>query len=367
MNFSRLIPALDPAPLPGPPWLFHLLWLITFAAHLLCVNAVLGGSFLGLIALLQKDLPGRRETTGFFVTLNGWAISFAVTMGIAPLLFIQVLLGPFFYSATILLAWAWLGLLALLTVAYYLNYWAKSRLYKGQDIRFVLGVQVILFLVIAGIQVAVNLTHLQPEGWSRVSAHPWSVLLDPAFFPRYLHFVLAATAVSGVILAFWSVRDATGAGDRALAEAKARFGVRAALIATILQVAAGFALLLTLPRGVMLSLVRGGGLTWLLLGVLAGIGTLVALGLAWEPLARPRLTRHIAALITGAMVFMIITRHQVRGLYLASTRGAEKPKVATQWDVLLLFLALLVVAIAVTAYAMVRSRRDRVDPGEPAA
>ena len=43
--------------------------------------------------------------------VNSWAISFAITFGIAPLLFIQVLFGRFFYTATVLVAWAWLGML----------------------------------------------------------------------------------------------------------------------------------------------------------------------------------------------------------------------------------------------------------------
>ena len=49
---TSLIPALDPAPLPGPPWLFHLLWVLTFVIHLLFVNMVLGGSLLAAALLV---------------------------------------------------------------------------------------------------------------------------------------------------------------------------------------------------------------------------------------------------------------------------------------------------------------------------
>ncbi len=54
---NSLIPALDPAPLPGPPWLFHVLWVLTFLIHLLFVNTVLGGSLLAALA----GLAGVRE------------------------------------------------------------------------------------------------------------------------------------------------------------------------------------------------------------------------------------------------------------------------------------------------------------------
>ena len=46
---ANLIPALDPAALPGPPWLFHVLWVITFLIHLVFVNMVMGGSVLAAL------------------------------------------------------------------------------------------------------------------------------------------------------------------------------------------------------------------------------------------------------------------------------------------------------------------------------
>ncbi len=196
---SDLIPALDPAPLPGPPWLFHVLWVVTFLIHLLLVNAVLGGSLLAALAGGSK--PGRRETAVFFVEVNSWAISFAITFGIAPLLFIQVLLGRFFYTATILLAWAWLGMLGLLTVAYYLNYLAKFRLRAGRHAGIILILEALCFLAIAAIQVTVNLLHLQPDRWEKVAEGASAALADPTFLPRFLHFVLAALAMAGVLVA----------------------------------------------------------------------------------------------------------------------------------------------------------------------
>ncbi len=56
---TLLLPALDPMPIPGPPWLFHALWLVTFAVHVVGVNVVLGSSILGTIASLDPDRPIR--------------------------------------------------------------------------------------------------------------------------------------------------------------------------------------------------------------------------------------------------------------------------------------------------------------------
>src|SRR5512135_480136 len=97
---TSLIPALDPAPLPGPPWLFQVLWVLTFLIHILLVNTVLGGSLLAALAGLSG--AARREVQTLVTAVNSWTIALAVTFAIAPLLFIQVVLGRFFYTATVL-------------------------------------------------------------------------------------------------------------------------------------------------------------------------------------------------------------------------------------------------------------------------
>jgi hypothetical protein len=364
---ENLIPALDPAPLPGPPWLFHLLWLVTFTVHLLFVNTVLGGTLLA--ALYPATRKGGREARTLFVEVNSWTISLAVTFGIAPLLFMQVLLGRFFYSATILVAWAWLGLLGLLMVGYYLNYVAKFRLRAGRDAGLAIWLAAVCFLGIAVIQVVISLLHMQPGRWTEVAANGWAALADPTFVPRLLHFVLAAVSMAGALLAWVAVRRAGKGGDPESNGAMARYGIRAALIATVLQLADGFWLLLALPEGVLRSFMRGGAPTMvpLTLGILAGLGLLVLLAQTHDPLAQPKRVRRVAELLVGTIVLMIVTRHQVRDLYLAAHRAGEQVVVATQWGALALFLVVFVVCVGLTVYAVVRALKDRPAPGEQTA
>ena len=364
---ENLIPALDPAPLPGPPWLFHLLWLVTFTVHLLFVNTVLGGTLLA--ALYPAARKGGRETRTLLVEVNSWTISLAVTFGIAPLLFMQVILGRFFYSATILVAWAWLGLLGLLMVGYYLNYVAKFRLRAGRDAGLAIWLAAVCFLGIAVIQVVISLLHMQPDRWAAVAASGWAALADPTFVPRLLHFVLAALSMAGALLAWVAVRRAGRGGDAETNRAMAGFGIRAALIATVLQLADGFWLLLALPEGVLRAFMRGGAATMvpLTLGILAGLGLLVLLAQIHDPLAQPTRVRRVAELLVGTIVLMIVTRHQVRDLYLAAHRTGEQVVVATQWGALALFLVVFLLCVGLTIYAVVRALRDRPAPGEQAA
>ena len=72
------------------------------------VNVVLGSSILGTIASFDPDRTFGRGVARFFAEVNTWAIALTITFGIAPLLFLQVLHGRLFYSATVILAPAWL-------------------------------------------------------------------------------------------------------------------------------------------------------------------------------------------------------------------------------------------------------------------
>jgi len=307
----------------------------------------------------------------WFASVNTWAIPFAITFAIAPLLFIQLIYGRYFYSAAILLAGAWLTLLGLLTGAYYLNYLVKRRLQAGGAPFGLVLLQALLFLAIAGIQVAVSLLHQRPDRWGAVSDHAWSVLGDPAFVPRFLHFVFAAVAMSGALFAWWKVRGAgpvpASAGGKIPAEA--RFGIQAALGATALQLPVGFWLLFALPRAVLLGFMKGGPKTMmpLTLGILAGVGAIVVLALCLSPLAKPRLVRHALELIFGAAVLMVITRHQLREVYLSLVSQGDSLAVKSQWEVIGLFLFCFLTVVALTAMVLRRAARDRPGPGEDAA
>ncbi len=364
---TSLIPALDPAPLPGPPWLFQVLWVLTFFIHLLFVNTVLGGTLLAAAAGAAGR--GSREVRTLFVEVNSWVIALAVTFGIAPLLFIQVVLGRFFYSATILVGWAWFGVLILLTIGYYLNYVAKFRLRAGKDAGAVVAIEALCFVAIAAIQVTVNLLHLQPGRWEAVADRPWAALADPTFVPRFLHFVLAAVAMAGALAAFVAVRRAARGGDAAALQGMARFGVKAALVATLLQLVDGFWLLLALPEDVLKAFMRGGAATMapLGIGILAGVLLLVVLAQISDPLVQATKVRRVAELIVGAVIFMVVTRHELRDFDLNRARSGEQVTVVPQWGPLALFLGVFVLCVGLTVYALVRAAKDRPAAGEDAA
>jgi cytochrome bd-type quinol oxidase subunit 1 len=202
-----------------------------------------------------------------------------------------------------------------------------------------------------------------------VADQVWVALSDPTFVPRFLHFVLAAVAMAGALLAWVAVRRATKGGATEALSGMARFGVRAALVATLIQLVDGFWLLLALPEDVLKAFMRGGPATMgpLTLGILAGVLLLVVLAQIADPLATPTKVRRVAELILATVVFMVLTRHQLRTIYLAPARASEQLTVATQWGALALFLVVFVVCVALAAYALVKAAKDRPRAGEDAA
>jgi hypothetical protein len=364
MNIE-LIPALDAAGLPGPPWLFHILLVFTFFLHLVFMNLTLGGTLMAVVANLRgKGRQGDADAVlaKRLMAVNTYAISLAITTGVAPLLFVQVLYQQFFYAGTILLGWIWFGMLVLLMIGYYAAYLHKR--FRGGW----LGVSALMFFAIAMIHVAVHLVHVQPAKWSTFDADAFSVLGDPTYWPRLLHFVLAAVSFAGLVAAWWAVRQARSGVDVELNSTIATRAWRWALWATVLQVVDGFILLGVLPNPVLLGVMRGGLATLapLTLGILLAIGLLVMLARGSNPVDQPGLVSGTLATLVLAIAVMSITRHQVRVLYLDPYTSQFQATIVSQWGNFVLFSVVLVAGLA-TVFWMVRRVVTSPAEGDEAA
>ncbi len=369
----NLVPGVDPMPLPAPAWLFHVLLVFTFFLHALFMNLTLGGTILAAVGriLAGGDADDHRGVLADrLVAINTYGISLTITTGVAPLLFIQTLYQQYFYSATILIGWIWLGFLVMLMVGYYAVYLYKfgGAPGRGHGGGGWLVTAALMFLLIAMVHVAVNLIHAQPEKWAALADNPWRILADPAYFPRLLHFVLAGIGFSGLVVAWWAVRRARQGHEVELNTRIARFGWRWALWTTIAQVLDGFVLLFVLPREVLLGLMRGGGGTLVPLGagVALGIGLLMMLSRVAEPTEKPRLVSATLGTMLLTIGFMSITRHQVRALYLEPVTSRFELASAPQWGNFVLFAVLLAAGLGVVAY-MVRAVLRNPATGSEAA
>lgn len=315
------IPEADPLPLPAPPPLLWALLLLTFLIHVLAMNFVLGGSILLVVARWRHALESSQAVEAFRKALPA-AVAAAITFGVAPLLFLQTLYGPVFFSSAVLMAWLWLAIVPLVMLAYYGAYYGSFR---GLRTWVSAGVALLL-MAVAFIQTTNMSLMLRPEKFLPLyveSARGLHLNLgDPTFFPRYLHMLLGALAVAGFAAFFY--------GRRSGNEWAERFGTRWFVTATLLNVVTGLWWMLALPHEVMMQT-----MLWI------GVGT-AAMVIA--------LLRRSAWALVITLAAMILARDAVRQAVLDLAGFRVATNVAPQWDVFAIFAVLLVAALATTAW-----------------
>ncbi len=363
-----MMPLSDPAPgipapgaFTGPEWLVHGVWQLTLFIHVALVGLVLGGALLGAIAgfvPVAGSAQDRRTIARFFVRVNTWALPLGVTFAVAPLIFVQLALGHFFYTAAVLLAPFWIGLLGILALVYAAQITARRALAESPAprVRAALLVQAVAAAAIAAIQVSMGLLHREPGLWAAAVDHRAALLTAPGWAPRLLHALFAAVAVAGAALAFASRRMTVEAGTR---RSIARFGFAAVLAAIAAQLATGLWLLLALPRPSLVAVMRAGPaiLVPLVFGLLLTFGALaiVAVALVAGPEARPRAARTTLEHVGATLALMVVLRHGMRLLLLRPFRDGE-PGWEADGSALVFLLALA--SVAAGGILLVRRRAD---------
>ena len=347
----ELIPTLDPIPLPAPYWVFKLLLIVTFALHILAMNFLLGGM---VLALASRWSGARERANRLFsdvATKLPVLLPATVTLGVASLLFLQVIYGQFFYTSSVLIAWPWFLVLVMLTVAYYGLYYVSARNHRQAGSgRWVLLASFLLIAVI-GFLFSTNLTLSQtPAAWTgKYFADPsgWNLnLSDPTLVPRYLHFFTAAVAVGGLLLMLiaWLQWN----NDAEYRRYIFRFGGKAFEYATMAQVGVGFWFLVSLPRA-QRTLFLGDNSAATLLLVIGIAGAVAAIMVVARALRQDeyRLGALGGTGITAAVVVvMAVMRDILRDDYLKPYFHPERFVVQTQWTVLPPFLAVFLAGVA---------------------
>jgi hypothetical protein len=356
------IPQPDPVPLPAPAWLLWALLLLTFYLHLIPMNLVLGGSILGAIARVRArrgDRPHDAALAHMVVKAMPVLISAAVSLGVAALLFLQVLYGRLFFPSAIVMGWWWLAVIGLLILAYYGAYLLAFREGRfggaGTPLAWVIAAVVGLIALIYGNNMTMMLK--PQELVSRYLSDGGGVqlnLLDPTLFPRHLHMLLGAIAVSGLAVA--------GAGvirrrhDPAFATWAVGYGAIVCGLATCVNIFAGLWWLAALPREVLLQFMRGGmGVVGVLLaGIALTLASAAHLMLAAGG-KKPGINVSVSvSAMLGGLAMMLLTRDAVRSASLGVAGFQPVQWIAPQWGPIAIFGVLLVGAV-VTIWWMVRA------------
>lgn len=98
-----------------------MLLVLTWGLHILAVHVMLGSTVLSVIGSFCRSPHWRRLSAAMLDTAKV-AISIAIVVGVAPLLFVQVIYDPFWYVSNVLSArWA-IAFIFILLAAYWLLY-----------------------------------------------------------------------------------------------------------------------------------------------------------------------------------------------------------------------------------------------------
>lgn len=210
---------------PAPTAFYLTLYVLTLVIHVVTMNYVLAGS--AWLAAMRCRPRLDADADPAVRLLSDWMplmLSAAITAGIAPLLFIQILYRTQFYTANLLLFHRWMAILPVLIVVFYLLYLIRkpATLAGRPGLRRWLTVAVFLGFGFIGWSWTENhLLSLQSqEVWSAEFVRSGLVYWTAELPPRLATWFCGSFPVLAVWL-LWQFRW-TGVTDDAPDEAAAR-------------------------------------------------------------------------------------------------------------------------------------------------
>ncbi|RMD83781.1 MAG: hypothetical protein D6815_05700 [Candidatus Dadabacteria bacterium] len=321
--------------LSAPLWLITVLHVATLTLHFAAMNFLFGG----LLVVLAGPFEGRwrHPVAARYVRLLPSAMAATITLGVAPLLFTQLVYHRQVYAAAIVSAWFWLGILGLAVVAYYLLYGASFAPAASPRRLRLLALAAVALLAISFLYSSVFSLAERPHVIRELYAATQSGwVLNPHlsdYLFRWLHMVLGAVAVGGFCVGL------IGRDDEQAFQVGRRFftyGVVAASVAGLFYVG-------TLGDEIA-PFMRGWGIRAVTIGLLLTLASL------WLFARRRFLAASLA--LGGSLASMVAARHILRLLRLGPVPSPAVEHVEPQWGIFAVFLVCFVLMLAALAYML---------------
>ncbi len=256
MNAEMLLALRDPAGIPSHPIVFLLLGVLTFALHVAAVQVMLGAGALVLRGAFSANTQWKRLAASMLNTAK-IAVSVAIVIGVAPLLFVQVVYDPFWYTSNVLSARWVIGFIVILIAGYmamYGFYWRNPNLAAEKaKSGWMMVLSLALLLLVGFIMHVLSYQMLWPEQWAdwyapqgRIDAsgsglHAYSAA-------RFGFFIALAAPVTGAwLLAVRRYLQGADERDAGYLAFLARQAHRLMRVGGVLALAVGALWLATLP------------------------------------------------------------------------------------------------------------------------
>lgn len=256
MDINALIPSAFA--IPQDFYVFRILVVLTFFIHILFVNLLIGSSLITLfinIANRLSNVSYQKDTAKDLSEKLPFILAFTVNFGVAPYLFLQVILGSYIYTSSILIGAYWLSVIVSIMVAYSLLYLYKSKFDTFTTRKKLLISSVFCSLLIYTAFIFsgnVNLM-LEPEKWVIFFKNPHGTffdLLNPMLYMKMFHILNGTIAIAGLYIALiWFLKNKDGEHKE-----KVDFGLRIFTFATLVQIISGISLYYSIPDFVLKNL-----------------------------------------------------------------------------------------------------------------
>lgn len=353
---------------PAATAFYLTLYVLTLVIHVVFMNYVVAGTaYLAWRSWRGPAAGGNGDPIA--EVLRDWmpfALSAAITAGVAPLLFIQILYPTAFYTANQLLFHRWMAILPVLIVGFYLLYLLKSgsARRRGPLLRgLIAGGAAACFLFTGWSWTENHLLSLRESSWPQFYESARMMHYEAALLPRLGIWMIGAIPTMAVLVA-WQLHGMQRRGS--------------VIAAPFFRRLAGLALIGLAGSAAMCATYDavGGNLKTALLGpmgrpwaalVVIGAATQIA---AWIALWRRREPSPVILLVATAGVLLTIlgtsiAREILRISALSVDKLIQQHETAMHVGGWRLFVLFAIVNIGVMAWAMALVRRDLRTAGDP--
>jgi hypothetical protein len=198
----------DPAGVPAHPLLFEALMVLTWVPHIAFVHLTLGAAGLAIFGFHKREQSPHWEALSMAMTkVAKVGVSLLIELGVAPLLFTQVIYDPQWYASNVLSGQWVIGFIATLIVAYCLwfAFYYANHAGAKRHIGVYAWVALLLFCLDGLIMHALSYQAILPGRWMDWYA-PGGVVdtrgaaLHAISWPRYLFMMSLAVPAVGLFL-----------------------------------------------------------------------------------------------------------------------------------------------------------------------
>jgi hypothetical protein len=365
MDPRDLIGPASPLGLPAPFWFVEAFKVLGFTLHQTMMHLWYGGVPLAAVLTLFKD-PRAARARARLLGAMPVVVALGINFGVVPLLFTQVAYYRAFYPAGVLMAWAWLSVVGLVTLAYYAVYLGAISVRYGARPRrgAMAGWAAAVLLITTGFVFANNFSLMtNVRAWpdllarTAVAGAPAGTALntaDPTLLPRWLMLFGLALVTTAAFMAI----DAAFLAGRESPEYHAWAGRASALVGTVgLGIFGGcgaWYIFGTLDANV-LAAAPGAPLPAAMALLAAAMPAFTWVLLVAQPARPSRLT---AGLIGGVQFLALAAnagaRQWVQNMELAPFLDVAAAPVRVEWSPLVLFLVVFAAGLGVVVWMLRR-------------